>query len=82
MRGVFNFSAVSISLEQHSTNIDCKAQGAKVLFLVIFFLALCGYFRRIRWSIVNYYNSTMILYYYVDMLALCSISLVCHAALV
>ena len=46
MRGVFNFSAVLISLEQHSTNIDCKAQGAKVLFLVIFFLALCGYFHN------------------------------------
>ena len=29
-----------MSLEQHSTNTDCKAQGAKVVFLVIFFLVL------------------------------------------
>ena len=62
---LFNFGADLISLEQHSTNIDCKAQGAEVLFfnLVIFFLALCGYFRRIRLSIVNSNNSIKILYY-------------------
>ena len=62
---LFNFGADLISLEQHSTNIDCKAQGAEVLFfnLFIFFLALCGYFRRIRLSIVNSNNSIKILYY-------------------
>ena len=67
---LFNFGADF--LEQHSTNIDCKAQGAEVLFfnLVIFFLALCGYFRRIRLSIVNSYNSIKILYYYVGMFVL------------
>ena len=60
---LFNFGADF--LEQHSTNIDCKAQGAEVLFfnLVIFFLALCGYFRPIRLSIVNSNNSIKILYY-------------------
>ena len=80
---LFNFGADLISLEQHSTNIDCKAQGAEVLFfnLVIFFLALCGYFRRIRLSIVNSNNSIKILCYYVGMLVLCSSSLLCHAVL-
>ena len=44
---LFNFGAVSVSLEYHSTNTDCKAQGVKVLFLLIFFLAIGGYFCRI-----------------------------------
>ena len=69
---LFNFGAVLIFLELHSTNIDCKAQGAKVFFfnLVIFFLALRGYFRRIRLSMVNSNNSIKILYCYVGMLVL------------
>ena len=51
------------------------------LSLDIFFLALCGYFRCIRLSIVNYNNSIKIVYYYVGMLVLCSSSLFCHATL-
>ena len=34
--------------------MDCKAQGGKVLFLAIFFLALCGYhFIKLDLLIVN-----------------------------
>ena len=52
-----------------------------VFFLVIFSFALCGYFRRIRFSIVNYNNSIKILFCFVNMLVLCSSCLFCYAAL-